>query len=805
MNSLRAIATYLREHPLGLRVLAFILLISSLFALFATAVQLYVDYRKDVGGIERRINEIELSYLASITYSLWALDYAQLETQMQGILQLPDIKYVEIVDEAGRYHHVGKLPEENIIRSAPRALVYEPEPGKRHVLGTLSIVADLSGVYARLWDRLLVILATQAVKTFGVSIFILLVFHYLVTRHLGTLASYARRLRLDRLDEAPVLDRPPRDGRRPDELDDVVHALDEMRQTLAEDIRRRERAELELRKLSQAVEQSPEAIMITDARGVIEYVNPRFVELTGFVPGDVIGVPSFGNQLGLLTVPANDQGEILDLREAVLTQGEWRGELRTRKKNGTLYWQYASLRPIRDASGAITHFLAVMEDITVLKEYEERLLHQANYDQLTGLPNRLLAFDRLAQTIATAQREHHRAALLYVDLDNFKRINESYGHLVGDALLVQTAARLRQVVGEECTVARFGGDEFLVIAPTAGPAHPVEYLAQHILQAFSRPFELTGHVVYTTVTIGIAVYPDDGDNAQTILRNADAALFAAKEAGRNTYRFFTSAMNDKAAARLRIESALRSALTRGEFELHYHPIIDVRSGRTAGVEALIRWQNPHLGVINTQEFIKVAEESGQIVAIGEWVLMTACQQAAQWQSQGFPLRVGVNVSHRQFRDGDIVAAVSRALQEAGLPPHALELEVTEALLLDESPVVTAALNRLDLMGVRLVLDDFGTGYSAIGLLKRISFDAVKIESGFIHGATENRADAALVDAIVHMAHSLGLEVIAEGVETEHQFGLLRELGCDFAQGLYFSQPLPVQAGIAALMRSAGAS
>lgn len=780
------LTNYYRQHRLGFRVLGAILLLSSLFTLLAIATQLYVQYRSDVAGIQQRLDNIDTAYASTLSYSLWTLDYPQLETQLQSILQLPDVAYVALQEANGARHTAGQpLPDGTPARTLTLPLQYQPAPGETTELGTLTVVANMSGILQQLWDRLLVIIGTQAIKTFGMSICILLLFHWLVTRHLGVLARYARRLDLAHLDTAPVLQR--RATGMPDELDDVVHALDEMRQSLLRDIAARESAQAELRKLSSALQQSPEAILITDVNGTVDYVNPRFTELTGFPADDLLGTVAFGQHLDILqledTGPATE-----DLRDRLDTNGEWRAELRCRRRNGDLFWAYVSMRALHDEQRVISHYILVLEDITRIKEYEERLLHQANYDELTGLPNRLLAFDRLSQTITVAQRENRGAALLYLDLDNFKHVNETLGHAAGDILLQEAARRLRSCAGEHAAVARFAGDEFLIIVPDSGHGEPLEFFAQHILDTFGAPFELESQQVFCTATLGIAMYPEDGKNAQTLLRNADAALYAAKRDARNSYSFFATQMNTRARARLRLEAGLRGALEHDELVLHYQPIINTDDSRIVCMEALLRWQNPMLGLVMPDEILPLAEDAGLLAPLGIWLLRSACYQAQSWLQEGHNWRIAVNISPRQLHDNNFAGQVADILRETGLPPRALELEFTEHALLDDSPQVTRALQELKLQGIRLCLDDFGTGYSAVGRLTRCDFDVLKIDRSFVAAVSQRPENADLVKAIVVMAHSLNLEVVGEGVEQSAQLEFLRTIGCDYAQGFHIGRP-----------------
>ncbi len=562
--------------------------------------------------------------------------------------------------------------------------------------------------------------------------------------------------------------------------------LEATNRSLERQIEERQRAEAALRKLSRAVEQSPASVMITDPQGKIEYVNPKFEELTGYSLHEVQG-----RRPGFLQSDVSDPEERAEIWRAVRQGQEWRGELHSRKKDGDPFWEYASISPIKSDDGKVTHILAANEDITARKDYEQKLLHSEHFDSLTQLPNRTLAFDRLTRVVVQNRDQDAVVAVMCVDLDNFKIINDTLGHATGDELLVESARRIVATVGEAPTVARVGGDEFLVILSDLGSVVEAEVAASKILATFAEPFNLDGRDVFISASVGITASPADGNEAQVLLRNADAAMHKAKELGRGAYRFFTPAMNDQARTRLSLESNLRRALEQGtEIDVHYQPILETATARVRAIEALLRWNNAELGQVTPDEFIPVAEETGMIVPLGELVLNTACREAQQIRKDtGLGLRVSVNVSSRQFQGHDLAAVAATALEQSGLPADCLELELTESLLLADSGDILRTLRELSYMGVRLSIDDFGTGYSALHYLKKYPFDSLKIDQSFVAGLTESRDTEALIKAIIAMGHSLGLEVVAEGVEREDQLALLRSQGCDFVQGFLFSRAL----------------
>jgi len=451
----------------------------------------------------------------------------------------------------------------------------------------------------------------------------------------------------------------------------------------------------------------------------------------------------------------------------------------------------ASGSPVFDEHGEFAGYRGVGTDITQRLAAEQKIEFLSFHDTLTGLPNHLLLQDRFDQIKAHASDPASRVALLYLDLDNFKSINDSLGHEAGDALLIQVARRLTVCIGETGTISRQGGDEFSILVPGLVHADDISALASRIMVSLQEPFELRGQEINTSASMGVALFPDDGAELETLRKKADMAMYQAKQVGRNTYRFFDDTMNVEASENLRLRNGLRRALEREEFLLYYQPQFDLRSGAIVGTEALLRWNHPELGMIPPARFIPMAEDSGLIVPIGAWVLQQACRQAVAWQQAGLPpLTVAVNLSAVQFKRGDVEPAVEAALQASGLAPQWLELELTESILIQSVDSVLASLKRLKLLGVKLAIDDFGTGYSSLSYLKRFDIDKLKIDQSFVRDLVTDPDDAAIVRAIIQMAHSLNLRTIAEGVETEDMRAHLSDFGCDEGQGYHFARPLP---------------
>jgi diguanylate cyclase (GGDEF)-like protein/PAS domain S-box-containing protein len=526
-----------------------------------------------------------------------------------------------------------------------------------------------------------------------------------------------------------------------------------------------------------------------EAAGRPVFANQTFARLFGFTqPGEILALETIAALVAVEERPRLDR-----LRQAVAAdqcatavQGEFRG----RRRDGSEIWVNLQIQPTEWTGGERAYQILVI-DISLSKRYEEQLRHQALYDPLTDLPNRMLALDRLRSAIAAARRRRQQVAALFIDIDHFKKINDTLGHSVGDRFLGQLAKRIAGCVRDADTVARIGGDEFFVVLPDVDGRGDAEAIAERILRAVAVPFHLGGQELFVSASIGICLYPDDGLVADDLLCHADAAMYLIKEKGRGTFGFYTAELNDRIRRRARIEAALRYALERQELSLAFQPLVELATGTILGAEALLRWHSRELGTVSPEQFIQVAEDSGLIVPIGNWVLHTACREARDWRDAGLPrLRLSVNVSSRQFRGRGLVEAVSAALAANTLTADALELEITESLLMEDVSEVQQTLRRLEGRGIRLAVDDFGTGYSSLSYLSRFPLDTLKIDRSFIDGVDVNPAQATLVEAMIGMAHRLSLRVIAEGVETAEQLAFLRQHGCDMAQGYLFSRPLP---------------
>ncbi|MBI4996535.1 MAG: EAL domain-containing protein [Rhodocyclales bacterium] len=541
-----------------------------------------------------------------------------------------------------------------------------------------------------------------------------------------------------------------------------------------------------LRLAAQVFENSGESIMIMDARSHVVSVNRAFVNMTGYLPAEV-----HGRTPAMLTSDLHDEEFYQRMWHSLRETGYWQGELWNRRRNGEVYPEWLGISTLRGSDGAVTHYVAISTDISERKASEARIEFLAHHDPLTDLPNRLLLRDRLERAIAQGERTDTRVALLFIDLDRFKTVNDSLGHPVGDRLLREAAQRLRQCVREMDTVSRQGGDEFLIVLCDLKDGDAVTRVAEHILAAMSVPFSLDGHDVAISCSVGVAVFPEDGRDFDELLKKSDIAMYHAKEAGRNAFRYYTERMNIDALERLDLQNRLRRGLEQGEFVLHYQPVVELASNRVVGAEALVRWNSPDSGLVMPGRFIAVAEECGLIVPLGDWVLREACRQLRRWQDAGHDrLTLAVNLSAIQFRRGSVEESVVRALRDAGANPAALELELTESILLQGAEHVLATVRQLKSLGVKLSIDDFGTGYSSLAYLKRFAVDKLKIDQSFVSNLPADADNAAIVAAVIQMAKSLNLQVLAEGVENVQAVEHLRSLRCDYVQGYHFGRPVP---------------
>ncbi len=552
------------------------------------------------------------------------------------------------------------------------------------------------------------------------------------------------------------------------------------------DIRERRKAEEKLRLAAQVFESSKDAIFICDNTNKIVSVNQAFTQITGYEFDEIIGKNPKVLQSG-----RHDEGFYHLFWADLLSKGYWQGEIWNRRKNGETFPEWLSISLVYDHDHEISHYIAIFSDISDVKTSEAHIEFLANYDPLTQLPNRRLFIDRLDQAIKTAAREKTRLAVLFFDLDHFKTINDSLGHSIGDKMLIEVAARISDCMREIDSVSRLSGDEFAAVITDITDIGDVIKVVKKIIVAIRTAFKINDYELHVTISTGISVYPNDGENYEILLKNADTAMYCAKNSGRDSFEFFSASMSTRALERLSLEGSLRKAVENEELLIYYQPQIEVNTGRIVGMEALLRWPHAELGMISPEKFIPLAEETGLIIPIGKWVLAESCRQNKAWQDQGLvAVPIAVNVSAVQFRQHNIMELVQAALLETGLKARYLELELTESLLMDCSEYNVTLLQNFQQLGVKLSIDDFGTGYSSFSYLSRFPINKLKIDKSFCDGTPGNKSNASIVSAIISLGHDLGMVVIAEGVEEEKQLNFLEAHQCDEIQGYIFSRPVP---------------
>ena len=774
---------------MNVRLLKQILLMSALFTLAATFVQLYTDYLEDLEVLDQRVADIEKSQVPALSLAVWQLDSHLIETQLKSIESLPDVRSVEVQTAYGDRFLVSSQETADEIRVY--TLELNAERGRRINLGVLHISVDIGVINARVKKRLLVMLTTEGVRTFFVSLGILLLVQFILTRHLRDIATYLRDFRTDDLAKPLVLDRRRRMTR--DELDVVVEAFNGMRGRLHDEVEALEQVKRELEVSEEAhrlaLDATQDGLWDWDVdTGRVNY-SPAWLTILG----EKFVRPHYRTWES--RIHDDDREQVLAGLRRHLEGGTeaWSAEHRLRKNDGSWIWVLGSGRVVkRDPSGRPLRMVGTMRDISQNKQKEEVVWHQANYDSLTGLPNRTLFHSLLGREVNFALREGNMLWVLFLDLDGFKEINDVLGHQSGDALLIKVAQRLTRSVRQCDVVARLGGDEFVVILAGTLNSAMVDRIAKKLIDVVGEAYDLDGHDVFVTTSIGIANYPNDADNAGDLIKFADQSMYEAKKQGKNRFHYFTPALEAASVLRMQISSDLRKGLRGDEFGLYFQPVIDLADGTVCKAEALLRWFHPEKGEISPAGFVPIAEETGVIVEIGNWVFERALEQLRAWRTRfGEGFQLSVNLSPLQLRaQGSVKGDWLYRVEASRTAAQSLIIEITEGLLIEKETAVAERLRRCRDAGAKIAIDDFGTGYSSLAYLKELDVDMLKIDKSFTHALGSGAVGESLVEAIIVMAHKLGLKVIAEGIETREQFDLLRQMQCDFGQGFYFARPMP---------------
>jgi diguanylate cyclase (GGDEF)-like protein/PAS domain S-box-containing protein len=742
--------------------------------------------------------------------AIYSYDVTTLDSFVQQISNEIDVRYAQIITTEN-IPITTYLPEDidaNVIATwvemNPGQVLYESGQENNSItlkfpindgeiaLGWLIIGLDTTRIEYITQTATAFLIEIYTLIVFILGSFIFIIFKLQILNPVNALTTGAKRIADGKFDQdVPILSN--------DELGRLAHSFNTMQHEIKSDreiligfnkqleaeIELNRKTSEELKKLSMAVEQSPASVVITDLNGLIEYVNPKFSELSGFSPEDVIGIKEM--RLGSDV----EDSKIANSIWKTIQQGEaWKGEFKTKRKDGSSYWESAVIAPIRNDNNEITHYLTVKEDITQKKITEEKLVDQATHDQLTKLPNRFLAFDRLEQLIQHAKRNKTHVAVIYIDLDNFKNVNDSLGHSVGDELLVLLSKRISDQLRTQDTLARLGGDEFIALIPDlVDLSTDLEKVVARLIETTETPIVLHNHELNITSSLGIAVYPNDGTTVSSLMTNADIAMYDAKHAGRNTFRFFTKHLNQKIKERLTLEGELSKALENNEFYPVYLPILDLKEGNLVGVEVLLRWKSKKLGMIEPSEFIPVAEKSGLIRPMTDWLFQTILHDAKLWVDKPDDFSLSVNISQNYFCDTSFTKSISRIQQQADLVGIKLCLEVTEKTLIEDNEDALNTLEHLKDLGVETAIDDFGTGLSPLSTISRFPLNHLKIDRSFIEGLPFDTEDRRLSEIITVMCKKYDISIIAEGVESEDQASFLRSLDIDLAQGFLFSKPM----------------
>jgi diguanylate cyclase (GGDEF)-like protein/PAS domain S-box-containing protein len=746
----------------------------------------------------------------------------ELEELMLRLAHYPDLLELTVLDNDGRVltdihvvNHESTVSYDYTRDSLPKKLMSNPRPTEKvsgsvltiwypmetsSLLGWIKLELDLTGAGAL--EKKIVI---DNFKASGIALLIdlivLLAILYLPGKTFRRAVNFAQNLV-----ESPGLTMQQKGASR--EVTQLIDALNnsstrllQQRNTLSQQQGKLEQlnAELEQRVekrtraleqsretqelLHQAITQSRVGVAMLDTNFTVIECNPALLSMTGFSADDLTG------QDGLVRIWSrkNPPRLLLDIKNILQNEKSWNGEVLANNLLDEQFWVQLGITPVKNAAGE-THYLVSLDDISDRKAYEQELIHQANYDSLTGLPNRVLGMDRLKHSLHQDRRKKLKTVVLYIDLDRFKQINDTLGHHIGDLLLIETAGRLTACVRDYDTVSRLSGDEFMVILSSVQDPVTVETIAEKILDSIACRFKFEDKELHIRASIGIAVYPDDSSEASELLQYADTAMYQAKQLGRNRFKYYTQSMNEEAQQRLKIDSAMHSALQNQELEMVLQPIVRGENAALAGAEALMRWNSATLGVVRPDVFIPIAEENGQIIQMGAWILFQACRAAVKMEGDFF---ITVNVATEQFRNTGFVQSVQDALSDSGLPPSRLHLEITERVLMEEVDEIDDAIREITRLGVVLVIDDFGTGYSSLSYLTRFPCSALKIDRSFVADMMQQPESASLIEAIIQMGHSLKLKIIAEGVEDSAQLQKIQHLGCDYVQGYFFSRPLSV--------------
>jgi diguanylate cyclase (GGDEF)-like protein/PAS domain S-box-containing protein len=770
---------FLRQSVLALRVLLWVLLAAMAVFVLATTLGVMHERNKALSAAHQEAISAVSYNLDAIALALWNYDEAAFSTLLRGMTKIPAIARMELADNSKTIADI-RDPENGNGTDRVWSIPITAPDGKTNI-GTLRITESYAEVNRHIDQMIRTLIATELFKIIGLAFILFVIVYRKIARHLHKLSVDVIALDPGDLDMRVAINRSKTASYR-DELDSLVESINRF---LAD----RKKASEQLL-IAAAAFEAQEGMLVTDANGVILRINKAFTTITGYSAEDVVGKTPHILQSG-----RHDAEFYRQMWESITRTGSWQGEIWDRHKSGEVAPKWLNISTVRNSEGLVTHYIGTHYDLTERKRVEEKINALAFYDQLTELPNRILLVEHLNRAMATSLRNNAYGALLFIDLDNFKTLNDTQGHEMGDLLLKQVACRLKKCVRAEDTVARQGGDEFVVLLPELGElerevASKAETVAEKILTELNLNYQV-GHLLHhSTASIGVTLFQGNRASVDDLMKQADLAMYRAKASGRNVVRFFDPAMEAVVKVRAEMEDDLRQAIEQRQFLLHYQPQV-LDDGRITGAEALVRWQHPVRGLVSPAEFIALAEETNLILPLGKWVLEAACNKLAAWSRQPdmAAMVVAVNVSAKQFHQRNFVEQVLAIIEQSGADPHRLKLELTESLLVDNVEEIIEKMHRLKARGIGFSLDDFGTGYSSLSYLKRLPLDQLKIDQSFVREVLSDPNDAAIARTVVALGQSLGLGVIAEGVETAAQRDFLAASACHAYQGYFFSKPL----------------
>lgn len=770
---------FLRQSVLALRVLLWVLLAAMAVFVLATSLGVMHERNKALSAAHQEVTTAVSYNQDAIALALWNYDEAVFSALLRGMTKIPAIARLELTDNSKTIADI-RDPESGNDTDRVWSIPITAPDGKTNI-GTLRVTESYAEVNRHIDQMIRTLIATELFKIIGLAFILFVIVYRKIARHLHNLSVDVIALDPGNLDMRVAIDRSKTTTYR-DELDSLVESINRF---LAD----RKKASEQLL-IAAAAFEAQEGMLITDANKVVLRINKAFTAITGYSAEDIVGKTPRILQSG-----RHDAGFYRQMWETITRTGSWQGEIWDRHKSGEVYPKWLNISTVRNSEGEVTHYIGTHYDLTERKRAEEKINALAFYDQLTELPNRILLVEHLNRAMATSLRNNAYGALLFIDLDNFKTLNDTQGHEMGDLLLKQVAGRLKKCVRAEDTVARQGGDEFVVLLPELGEierevASKAETIAEKILTELNLNYQV-GHLLHhSTASIGVTLFHGNRASVDDLMKQADLAMYRAKASGRNVVRFFDPAMEAIVKVRAEMEDDLRQAIEQRQFLLHYQPQV-LDNGRITGAEALVRWQHPVRGLVSPAEFIALAEETNLILPLGKWVLEAACNKLAAWSRQPdmAAMVVAVNVSAKQFHQRDFVEQVLAIVEQSRADPHRLKLELTESLLVDNVEEIIEKMHRLKARGIGFSLDDFGTGYSSLSYLKRLPLDQLKIDQSFVREVLSDPNDAAIARTVVALGQSLGLGVIAEGVETAAQRDFLAASGCHAYQGYFFSKPL----------------